>query len=58
MKAARFIARVRRDVRGWWRRGPEYPYTIDQVIENMIRRANELNLRLKEAEIAASSISR
>ena len=24
----------------------EYQYTIDQVIENMIRRANELNLRL------------
>ena len=28
----------------------EYQYTIDQVIENMIRRANELNLRLKEPE--------
>ena len=24
----------------------EYQYTIDQVIENMIRRANEMNLRL------------
>ena len=48
---ARFIARVRRDVRrmvaSWT---GEYQYTIDQVIENMIRRANELNLRLKEAE--------
>ena len=47
MKAARFIARVRRDVRrmvAWWT--GEYQYTIDQVIENMIKRANELNLRL------------
>jgi hypothetical protein len=47
MKAARFIARVRKDVRrmvaGWT---GEYQYTIDQVIEAMTKRANELNLRL------------
>ena len=47
MKAARFIARVRPDVRrmiaSWT---GEYQYTIDQVLENMIKRANELNLRL------------
>ena len=40
MKAARFIARVRREVRrmvaAWT---GEYQYTIDQVLENMIRRA-------------------
>jgi hypothetical protein len=51
MKAARFIARVRRDVRrmvaSWT---GEYQYTIDQVIENMIKRANELNLRLPDTE--------
>jgi hypothetical protein len=51
MKAARFIARIRREVRrnvaSWT---GEYQYTIDQVIENMIRRANELNLRLPGAE--------
>jgi hypothetical protein len=51
MKAARFIARVRRDVRrmvaSWT---GEYQYTIDQVIENMIKRANELNLRLADTE--------
>jgi hypothetical protein len=51
MKAARFIARARRDVRrmvaGWT---GEYQYTIDQVIEAMTKRANELNLRLKESE--------
>jgi len=51
MKAARFIARVRKDVRrmvaGWT---GEYQYTIDQVIEAMTRRANELNLRLRGPE--------
>jgi hypothetical protein len=51
MKAARFIARVRRDIRrmvaSWT---GEYQYTIDQVLENMIRRANELNLRLPGPE--------
>lgn len=51
MKAARFIARVRKDVRrrvaSWT---GEYQYTIDQVLESMIRRANELNLRLTAPE--------
>jgi hypothetical protein len=51
VKAARFIARVRRDVRrmiaSWT---GEYQYTIDQVLENMIRRANELDLRLATSE--------
>lgn len=51
MKAARFIARVRKDVRrmvaGWT---GEYQYTIDQVVESMIKRASELNLRLKVPE--------
>ncbi|HEY7499426.1 MAG TPA: putative zinc-binding metallopeptidase [Vicinamibacterales bacterium] len=51
MKAARFIARIRRDVRrkvaSWT---GEYQYTIDRVLENMIRRANELNLRLPGPE--------
>jgi hypothetical protein len=51
MKAARFIARVRKDVRrmvaAWT---GEYQYTIDQVIENMLKRANELNLRLRAPE--------
>ena len=51
MKAARFIARIRRDVRRMvaeWT--GEYQYTIDQVIEDMIKRASELNLRLREPE--------
>jgi hypothetical protein len=51
MKAARFIARVRREVRRMvaeWT--GEYQYTIDRVIENMINRSNELNLRLRGEE--------
>jgi hypothetical protein len=51
MKAARFIARVRREVRrmiaSWT---GEYQYTIDQVLENMVKRSNELNLRLATGE--------
>jgi hypothetical protein len=51
MKAARFIARVRREVRRLVARWTgEYQYTIDQVLEDMIGRANELNLRLTSAE--------
>lgn len=51
LKASRFIKRIQRDVR---RRVAEwagsYQYTIDQVIVNMIRRADELDLRLKYPE--------
>jgi hypothetical protein len=51
MKAARFIARVRRDVRRMVANGTgEYQYTIDQVIEAMTKRANDLNLRLTMPE--------
>jgi len=50
-KASRFIERVRRDVRrtvtAWT---GAYQYTIDRVIEDMIRRCDELNLRLQEPE--------
>ena len=51
MKAARFIARMRKDVRRMVAACTgDYQYTIDQVIENMIKRANELNLRLTGPE--------
>jgi hypothetical protein len=56
IKAARFIARVRKDVRRMvseWT--GEYQYTIDQVLESMIKRANELNLRLLRDEGATKS---
>jgi hypothetical protein len=50
-RASRFIQRMRRDVRrlvAEWT--GSYQYTIDQVIEDMITRCNELNLRLKYPE--------
>jgi hypothetical protein len=50
-RASRFIQAVRRDVR---RLVAEctgaYQYTIDRVLEDMIERASELNLRLKYPE--------
>ncbi len=49
--AATFLNRFRREVRrkvaGWT---GEYQYTIDQVLEAMIRRCRELNLRMPTAE--------
>jgi hypothetical protein len=56
IKAARFIARVRKDVRRMvseWT--GEYQYTIDQVIESMLKRSNETNLRLKRSEESTKS---
>jgi hypothetical protein len=49
--AAAFLNRFRREVRrkvaSWT---GEYQYTIDQVLEDMIRRSRELNLRVPVAE--------
>jgi hypothetical protein len=49
--AARFLARIRRDVRrrvaAWT---GIYQYTIDQVFEDLITRCNQLKLRLKGPE--------
>jgi hypothetical protein len=51
MTAASFLGRVRKEVRrkvaDWT---GEYQYTIDRVLENMIRRCRELNLRLAVPE--------
>jgi hypothetical protein len=51
MTAARFISRVRRDVR---RRVADwtglYQYTVDQVLEDMIERCRHLGLRLARPE--------
>jgi len=51
MTAARFISRIRRQVRrvvaGWT---GIYQYTIDQVLEEMIGRCRELKLRLAVSE--------
>ena len=51
MLAAKFLTRSRRDVRrlvGSWTAA--YQYTIDQVLEDMIARCKELNLRLTTSE--------
>jgi hypothetical protein len=56
IKAARFIARVRKDVRRMvseWT--GEYQYTIDQVIESMLKRCSQLNLRLMRSEDSTKS---
>ncbi len=50
-KASRFIHRIRRDVRrlvAEWT--GLYQYTIDKVIEDMIQRSDELDLRLRYPE--------
>ena len=49
--AAQFLKRIRRDVRrlvGGWT--SSYQYTIDQVIEDMMARCKQLNLRLTTSE--------
>ena len=51
MTAARFVIRVRKDVRrtvAQWT--SEYQYTINQVIDDIIARCRELNLRLVSSE--------
>jgi hypothetical protein len=54
MAAARFVSRVRKDVRATVARFTDsYQYTIDQLIEEIIERCKELNLRLTETEDAA-----
>jgi hypothetical protein len=51
MTAARFLARVRKDVcRKVARWTGEYQYTIDLVFDDMIARCRELNLRLEAPE--------
>jgi hypothetical protein len=49
--AARFLGRIRRDIRrtvAHWT--GEYQYTIDQVLNDMIKRCQELKLRLVASE--------
>ena len=51
LSAARFIHRIRRDVRRTVSEATNaYQYTIDQVISDMLARTRELNLRLKYSE--------
>jgi hypothetical protein len=49
--AARFVRRIRREVRSTVASFTDsYQYTIDQLIEKILRRCRELNLRLTESE--------
>jgi putative zinc-binding metallo-peptidase len=51
--AARFVRRIRREVRSTVASFTDsYQYTIDQLLEKIIERCRELNLRLTEAEEA------
>jgi hypothetical protein len=51
--AARWIRKIRREVRGTVASFTDsYQYTIDQLIEGIIERCRELNLRLSESEEA------
>ena len=51
MSAARFIRRIRREVRSTVASFTDsYQYTIDQLIETILERCRELNLRLTDSE--------
>ncbi len=51
--AARFVRKIRKDVRGTVASFTDsYRYTIDQLIEKIIERCRELNLRLSDSEEA------
>lgn len=53
MSAARFLRRIRREVRTTVASFTDsYQYTIDQLIDRIIRRCRDLNLRLTESEEA------
>ena len=51
--AARFVRKIRKDVRGTVASFTDsYQYTIDQLIEKILERCRELNLRLSDSEEA------
>jgi hypothetical protein len=56
MSAARFLRRIRKEVRSTVASFTDsYQYTIDQVLEKIIERCRELNLRLTESEEATKT---
>jgi hypothetical protein len=51
MPAARFVRKIRREVRSTVASFTDsYQYTIDQLLESIIERCRELNLRLMDTE--------
>src|SRR5215471_1335639 len=56
LPAARFVNRIRKEVRGTVASFTDsYQYTIDQLLETIIERCRELNLRLMESEESTKS---
>jgi Putative zinc-binding metallo-peptidase len=56
MSAARFLRRIRKEVRSTVASFTDsYQYTIDRVLEEIIERCRELNLRLTESEEATKT---
>jgi hypothetical protein len=56
MAAARFVSRIRKEVRTTVASFTDtYQYTIDQLLEKIIIRCRELNLRLSDAEEATKA---
>jgi hypothetical protein len=54
LSAARFVRKIRKEVRGTVASFTDsYQYTIDQLIEQIIERCRELNLRITDSEEAA-----
>ena len=56
MPAARFVTKIRKDVRSTVASFTDsYQYTIDQLLEKIITRCRELNLRLMDSEEATKA---
>ena len=56
MPAARFLVRIRKDVRSTVASFTDtYQYTIEQLIQKIIERCRELNLRLMDSEAATKA---
>src|SRR5439155_9655860 len=58
LSAARFVRRIRKEVRGTVASFTDsYQYTIDQLLETIVERCRELNLRLMDSEESTKSDS-
>jgi hypothetical protein len=56
VSAARFVRRIRKEVRSTVASFTDsYQYTIDQLIEKVVERCRELNLRLTDSEDIAKT---
>jgi hypothetical protein len=54
--AAKFLSRIRKEVRATVASFTDsYQYTIDQLLEQIIERCRELNLRISDAEASTKA---